>query len=409
MYILKSQNGFYKLRIKVNNNLIKHFGRVEITKSLKTKRLIEAKSRALGILEGYYDILTYSKLSLATSESIEALCNKYIANHLRTPNKPLKQYTKINYKQALESYTEYYNTKENTSKETKQAVLSFLNSTFIELIGAYSYVSDTDLNDLMKLKESLRKLPSKNYKQYKNKTTKELLKLDIPTEHKLSIGRLQSYIKYIKAFFRYCLATKIISFNPAQHLESVSSTNSPLDDRLAFSDAEVMQILNIADTLSTNKRIIYYTLAYTGMRLSELYKCDIKQDKGLYYFDLLHTKEQLKTKGSYRLIPLHSELLRINTQGLFKQAISSIARSTIIHEFSNTIKPLISNNDKKVLYSLRHSFATKLKHKGVNTLIISELMGHSHAGMTLGRYADRYPLSTLKGAIESLGYIRDTS
>lgn len=57
---------------------------------------------------------------------------------------------------------------------------------------------------------------------------------------------------------------------------------------------------------------------------------------------------------------------------------------------------------KGTLYSLRHSFATILASKGVEPHIISELLGHSHGGMTLLRYVKGFPVQMLKDAVDTL-------
>ena len=54
------------------------------------------------------------------------------------------------------------------------------------------------------------------------------------------------------------------------------------------------------------------------------------------------------------------------------------------------------------LYRLRHSFATHLAAKGIEPYIISELLGHSHDGMTLSRYVKGFPFKSLREAIDKL-------
>ena len=72
---------------------------------------------------------------------------------------------------------------------------------------------------------------------------------------------------------------------------------------------------------------------------------------------------------------------------------------------NRVIREHITADSRKVLYSLRHSFATELKARGVEPLMITELMGHSRGNMTFSRYAGNYPVKTLKEAIETLDFI----
>ena len=474
--LLKTGSGYYKIRLRVAKELLPFIDRLEINKSLKTKKLSEAKVRATRILDAYQTIKAYAGLSLATKESLKALCDELMfdivgakrlatdklenfkeyrdyssadtrefkatakfrvsfgkpsdveissinasyedtkgaidgvdnsysldSNYSSTSSQAPKQPLQTNYSKLIDDFCNYYSSRKEVSKNTRDALTSFLRTTFKELIGSHSIVVQTNLNDLITLKAKLSKLPSKNYKQYKGKSIEKLLALDIPQEHRLSEGRLQSYIKYIKQLYKFAMASRIIIYNPAEYL-TIRNTLNPIDEREAYTAAEVRSVLNIADTLDNSKRIIYYTLAYSGMRLSELWKCSIKELGGIYYFDLKSSKEQLKTKSSYRLIPLHKELLRIGVQDDFSKAIGEYKRVSIMRYFERYIKPLISDNKRKVLYSLRHSFATELKYKGVDSHIISELLGHSHQGMTFGRYASRYPLRVLKAAIDELEY-----
>ena len=60
------------------------------------------------------------------------------------------------------------------------------------------------------------------------------------------------------------------------------------------------------------------------------------------------------------------------------------------------------NTKGKTLYSLRHTFATELAFRAIETTIISELLGHSHNGMTMGRYVKGLPIKLLSEAINKL-------
>ena len=59
---------------------------------------------------------------------------------------------------------------------------------------------------------------------------------------------------------------------------------------------------------------------------------------------------------------------------------------------------------KLVLYSLRHTVATQLKHSGVAEALISELLGHANGSMTTGRYGKEYPVEQLAEAVKLLSW-----
>lgn len=56
----------------------------------------------------------------------------------------------------------------------------------------------------------------------------------------------------------------------------------------------------------------------------------------------------------------------------------------------------------KTLYSLRHTFATQLAARGIETGVISELLGHTHKHITAGRYIKGFPTKLLSESINKL-------
>jgi len=403
--LVKTSHGYYKLRLRVYKELVPYFNRQELNKSLKTKDIKKAKLKARKILNEYHTIKSYCELNKTSETFIIQLCKDFIENtlELNSINREVSKPHQYTYEEVIEDFCIYYNSKE-ISNETKQAVTSFLKTVYIHLIAPKSKVQDTTLKDLIKIKNLITNLPSRNYKQYKYKSIEELMKLDIPDNHKLSFGRVQTYIKYIKKFFKYCQSHKIITYNPAEYI-TMSSSLSPIDEREDYTKEEVSKLINIIESFEDdNKRVIYLTLIYTGIRLSELWKATIKSDNGIFYFDLTNKNLKLKTKSSYRVIPLHDELVRNDVHKKLSKALSTLKPSSISHYFTDYIKPKISSNNKKVLYSLRHTFATQLKYADVNPIVISELLGHSHEGMTMGRYANRYPINVLKDSIDKLEF-----
>ncbi len=71
---------------------------------------------------------------------------------------------------------------------------------------------------------------------------------------------------------------------------------------------------------------------------------------------------------------------------------------------SKLLRPNVTREKTKVLYSLRHNFATGLKNKQTQESVVAELMGHEQATLTYKRYASDYDIAILKEAIDTLDF-----
>ena len=59
---------------------------------------------------------------------------------------------------------------------------------------------------------------------------------------------------------------------------------------------------------------------------------------------------------------------------------------------------------KKVLYSRRHTVASRLKQADVQEHVIAELLGHEHEHISTGRYGKKLDVQKLAEAVEQLDY-----
>jgi len=243
------------------------------------------------------------------------------------------------------------------------------------------------------IRSKLSKLPKMNIQKYRVKSISELLKLNIPNEDKQSSETVNGYIKLLNALLKFAYEREAVSrqFSIALVKRSCSSR----DERQALNIEEVKKLMDD----SGNQKLIplYKILYYSGMRLSEVYKCKITVVDGIKCFDLTDGTIELKTKSSYRLIPVHDSL--DNVELLLEQA-RAVRDGYATRKISELFK-----TKGKTLYSLRHSFATQLASEGIETTIISELLGHSHNDMTLGRYVKGFPTKLLSEAINKLDVV----
>ncbi len=124
-------------------------------------------------------------------------------------------------------------------------------------------------------------------------------------------------------------------------------------------------------------RDILYCFAYSGLRTSELWKSKLKYDKdnSIWYFDLTNKSLKLKTLSSYRVVPLHKYLVDLAIPDRLNESLKQYKQDFIQKRFNNVFK--ITDLDKKVMYSLRHTLAAQLKYLKVDSLVISEILGHS--------------------------------
>ncbi|WP_415405753.1 tyrosine-type recombinase/integrase [Sulfurovum sp. CS9] len=256
-------------------------------------------------------------------------------------------------------------------------------------------------NDLSKLNMSLldsirgklTRLPKMNIQKYRVKSITELLKLHIPTEDKQSAETVNGYIKLLNALLKFAYEREAVSRQFTVTLAKRSGSSR--DERQALNIEEIKKLMHD----SGNQKLIplYKILYYSGMRLSEVYKCKLTVVDGIKCFDLTDGTSELKTKSSYRLIPVHDSL--DDAELLLEQA-RAVRDGYATRKTSEFFK-----TKGKSLYSLRHSFATQLASEGIETTIISELLGHAHNGMTLERYVKGYPTKLLSESINKLDAI----
>ena len=119
----------------------------------------------------------------------------------------------------------------------------------------------------------------------------------------------------------------------------------------------------------------------TGMRLSEVYEAEIKDD-------FLHIKGK---RDKTRIVPMQYDVEKLLID--VKPYLDTLWHSTISRHFTKICKSL---NLDYTLHHLRHTFACEMlaKHDG-NIWKVSELLGHSNLSTTQ-RYLKSFPLEYLK-------------
>ena len=263
-------------------------------------------------------------------------------------------------------------------------------------------LNNISYDDLLKFKQIILQLPKRNIQKYRTMELGSILKIldDVQQEDKLSARTINKYIKWLRALFNYSLIRGLVNVN----LASAITIQKTTDDKLQRLPLSIEEIKELKSLLQEPKSYLCDVLFLSSMRLSELYKCKIETIDDIKCFTLLDRSIKLKTKSSYRVIPIHTSLL--NNIDKFESYREEISSDNLAKSISKTIKKHnFKDSHKKSLYSLRHSFATELIQRGAYNILVSQLMGHSLAnqgGLTLSRYAVGYNTKQLKEVIELL-------
>ncbi len=201
------------------------------------------------------------------------------------------------------------------------------------------------------------------------------------------------YYHAIKPFLEYRGILLKVKFKKERHLSPYHSRQNISEILRAVEDRK-----DNWKELKERDRLIILTLAYTGMRASELIAlrpCDIAGD----FVFVRHGK------GSYpRTIPLADTIKKPLADYIGHNKIKptdpifSIKRGRlcrVIHGYA-----LKAGIDDFSPHSLRHYFATRLLEKGANIRAVQELLGHADISTT-AIYLDVVP-EHLRGSINLL-------
>jgi integrase len=158
---------------------------------------------------------------------------------------------------------------------------------------------------------------------------------------------------------------------------------------------------------------------YTGMRLEEagqLLVSDIKQEDGVWYFDINESEsKRLKNKSSTRIVPVHKRLIDFGLID-YVDSIKDVRLFPLLKAdkygsltqnwskwFGRLLTKLNIKDSSKVYHSFRHGMKDALRNAGVDEAISDAITGHTNS--SVGRtYGSGYNLATLNKAIQKVNY-----
>jgi len=251
-----------------------------------------------------------------------------------------------------------------------------------------------------------------------------------------SVKTANNHVSIFHAFLAWCVKKGYAQRNAAAGL-TLRSKSRASRRRKAFTDDEVKWIFEglgskLVGAPCVSRYWLPVVMLYTGARpeeIAQLRVCDVQSEGGLgdmsdrWYFDFTGggANQRIKNDASRRRVPVHPRLIELgffnlfqyrmkNSENLIFDQLRHGARGRLAEAPSRwfnevwlrDVKAVV--DPKKVLYSLRHSVATKLKHSGVEESMIAEILGHTNNSMSTGRYGKEYPLKAMAEAMHNLDW-----
>jgi integrase/recombinase XerD len=196
-------------------------------------------------------------------------------------------------------------------------------------------------------------------------------------------------LSVIKSFFNYLERIEIVNSNPATH---VISPKIPQKEASYLNAEEYQRLMQTVRDVATpyywqRDLAIVTIFLHTGIRLSELVSLTVNS------VDLVSQTILIKGKGNKeRTIPLNEEVAlviekyiakrpKVATSSLFVSKLGKgLSARSVYHLIKSYLKRAGISRGKEGklgVHSLRHSFGASLLNKGVNLVVIQELLGHT--------------------------------
>jgi integrase len=211
-------------------------------------------------------------------------------------------------------------------------------------------------------------------------------------------------LNYLGAVFNFARNYGYIQKIPNPFREQkIPNFRKPIN-RKPFNNDMIAKLLELNKNDKELTQLIYVSY-YTGMRLDEIYNAELARVENIRVFKVAENGG--KTDSATRIIPLHSELKKIDLTKWQSPSSTSIGkRFGRLKDKMLVELGLEEDKNKFVHHSFRHGFSTILLNSRYTELEIADLTGHkkSNIGRTQAgkTYFARQPMSKLIQMIESI-------
>lgn len=241
----------------------------------------------------------------------------------------------------------------------------------------------------------------------------------------LSITTVNKYLVRVKALMDHAYRHGFVERNFFGGL-TIKQTKRKGDARKEYTPEQVQiivrEIQDRSNLKATKSKPFHYWLPllgiFTGARMNELcqsYLDDISEVDGILCILITDKRpdQRLKNRASERIIPIHSELIRLGFLD-FVQELRAKGESRLFPElpegrdgysknairwFGSFRRKVLPTGDGLVFHSFRHTVATEMKRKGVEVGLAAAILGHSVDSITYEHYGKRYAAQQLLDAL----------
>ena len=269
----------------------------------------------------------------------------------------IKADKKVRLKNLIQLYNEY-------SEINK---LSYGKDAFGKYIGLYfgenTYANDIKADKIEKFKKFLKE------------------------ERKSSNSTINKYLSALSKMYNLGIESGIIKTNPVKTIKKLREENHKIR---YLTTEEEQRLYKVLESNFTYLKPIITCALQTGMRRGEIFNLKWNNiDLDFRCIELLHTKS-----GKPRKIPISDTLMKIFEEIKPKSEYVFINEQTgkpfvDIHNSFSTVLELANIKNLR-FHDLRHTVATRLVEKGIDLVVVKEILGHSKIDTTM-RYAHAVP------------------
>jgi len=321
-----------------------------------------------------------------------------------TPPKPVGLLS-----ERVQVFLKQMKTKERSA--TNLLDTTFTLSLFLALVGDKE-LAEISTDDTDKFLDALAHWPANASKK---KAYRGLPPQDVVAKAKLSGDKglaprtKEKHLDRLRTFFNYCIARRLLDFNPVQGLSITNKEQDETSSRLPFDGSDLAKIFDPSNWVFTqpHKHWAPILAVYTGARVNEiaqLYVEDIEHVQEIWglHINRRFNGQKLKNSHSRRFIPLHTDLLKLG----FLDYVQDVKKAGFKHLFPGLSWGVNGPGDTvgdwfnrtylrktcgildraKSFHSFRHTFASLAERSGLSDQRIARLTGHSAGNSVLRQH-----------------------